>query len=284
MRYVMTTSALAAVLMASTITIQADDRPRGCGTGAGRGHGLEIVGLTADQRLVCFAEDRPNRARAIGLITGLLGDTTLVGIDFRPATGELYGVGNAGGLYTLDPRTAVATFKAQLSVPLAGQSFGVDFNPTVDRLRIVSDAGQNLRANVNDGVAITDTALNYTAGTVATGVVAAAYTNNDADVSTATTLVDVDVSLDQVAIQAPPNAGTLNPTGKLGLDAIDAGFDIYSQLENGRSVGHRAFAAIATADGARFYAINLLTGQARLRGRFDDHDDVVDIAIPLDQR
>jgi hypothetical protein len=45
------------------------------------------------------------------------------------------------------------------------------------------------------------------------GVTAAAYTNNDLNGDTATTLFDIDPINDQVAIQAPPNNGTLNPTG-----------------------------------------------------------------------
>src|SRR5262245_22415492 len=60
---------------------------------------LVVVGLTADQRLVCFDERRPGRASAIGTVVGLDGDTALVGIDYRPATGELVGLGNKGGLY-----------------------------------------------------------------------------------------------------------------------------------------------------------------------------------------
>src|SRR5262245_28788547 len=50
---------------------------------------LVAVGLTADQRLICFDERRPGRASSIGTVVGLDGDTTLVGIDYRPATGEL---------------------------------------------------------------------------------------------------------------------------------------------------------------------------------------------------
>ena len=59
----------------------------------------------------------------------------------------LYGVGNGGGVYSIDPATAQASFVSQLSVALDGTSFGVDFNPAAGRLRIVSDAGQNLRHN-----------------------------------------------------------------------------------------------------------------------------------------
>ena len=112
---------------------------------------LRVIGLTDDGRLVSFRARSPERTRDIGYVTGFTGaDTALVGIDFRVQNGKLYGVGNGGGVYTIDPRTAEATFVNALTVPLAGTLFGVDFNPAADRLRIVSDAGQNLAHNVND--------------------------------------------------------------------------------------------------------------------------------------
>jgi hypothetical protein len=169
-------------------------RPGRCGDSSGfalgfRLGGLEVVGLTANQRLVCFGEGVPSLARDIGAITNLSGDARIVGIDFRPATGELYGLGNAGGIYTIDVGTGEATFKSQLNVVLDGTIFDVDFNPTVDRLRIISDLGQNLRANVDTGMTPEDLDLVYPAPTPTpgTGVTGAAYTNNDLDATTATT-------------------------------------------------------------------------------------------------
>jgi hypothetical protein len=108
---------------------------------------LDVVGLTQDSRLISFQDDEPGNARDIGRINGLAGDARLVGIDYRPATGNngsqgvLYGLGNAGGVYTIDSG-ARATKVSQLSVALEGSSFGVDFNPAVDRLRIISDTGR----------------------------------------------------------------------------------------------------------------------------------------------
>ncbi len=275
-----------AALLAASAPLRADDDDdrfgrRRCGDG--RFRRLEVVGLTADQRLICFDERAPQRARTIGAVDTLVGgDTRLVGIDFRPATGELIGLGDQGGVYALDTDTAQATFKSRLNVALTGTSFGVDFNPTVDRLRIVSDGGQNLRANVTDGVTAVDAALNYPAA--ASGVTGAAYTNNDADPNTATTLFDIDSALDQVVIQAPPNNGSLSPTGKLGLDAaLEIGFDIYSDIDEGTTSRVRALASLSTGGGAGLYRINLLTGQASPRGSFDSGDQVVDIAIPLEQ-
>jgi hypothetical protein len=247
--------------------------------------------LTADQQIVCFREERAGKFRVTVPISGLQTDTKIVGIDFRPANGLLYGLGDAAGVYTIDPATGVASNRVQLvdanKVPivLSGTSFGVDFNPTVDRLRIVSDAGQNLRGNVADGSTTTDGVLNYLgppAVTPALGVVGAAYTNNDADTSTATTLYDIDSSLDQVVVQAPPNNGTLNPTGKLRVDTdANVGFDIFSYVKDGSTVANRAFASLTAGGYAAFYELDVLTGRASQRGSFSK--PVVDIAVPVVQ-
>lgn len=262
----------------------AGSREAGCG---GRGHDfkdkkrLSIVGLTDDQRLVRFGECNPGRTKSSGAITGLVGDTTIVGIDFRVQNGKLYGVGNAGGIYIIDPATAAATLDSQLTVALSGTSFGVDFNPAADRLRVVSDTGQNLRHDLNTDATTNDTALAYVPAATTT-IAGAGYTNNDLDASTATTLFDIDTGLDQVVIQSPANGGTLAATGKLGLDVdAGAGFDVYTSLRNGVAVGNRAFAALSAADVYGFYRVSLLTGKATLIGSFDAA--VVDIAIPLDQ-
>lgn len=272
-----------AVLLTGVAALPApasDDRPWLRTTGAGT---LDVIGLTADQRLVRFRESMPQRARTMGKVFGLTGDSKLVGIDYRPATGELYGLGDAGGVYTIDVETATATFKAQLNVALSGSSFGVDFNPTVDRLRIVSDTGQNLRANVADGVTAVDAMLNQ-AGATALGVTGVAYTNNDLDPSTATTLFDIDTTLDQVSIQAPPNNGSLNAAGKLLVDVgPSVGFDIYSRLGMGRTIANGAFASLTAGGRAGFFSVNLLTGEATLRGWFRVSDQVVDVAVPLIQ-
>ena len=174
---------------------------------------LTVIGLTEDGRLVRFRADSPRKLRDIGAITGLSGnDSSLVGVDFRVQDGKLYGVGNGGGVYTIDPSTADAQLVSTLTVPLRGLVFGVDFNPAADRLRIISDTGQNLAHNViAGGVTVENAPLTYTAppGTpvAAMGVTGAAYTNNDlapAGASTATTLFDVDTTMDQIVIQSPP--------------------------------------------------------------------------------
>lgn len=252
--------------------------------GGGGSRALLIVGLTTDQRLIFFRANAPQNASTIGTIQGLTGDTILVGIDFRVQDGLLYGVGNLGGIYTIDVNSGVATFVNQLTVAMTGTSFGVDFNPVADRLRIISNDGQNLRHDVNvGGVTIADGRLNYTVGTDALGVTGAAYTNNDLDVNTATTLYTVDSTLDQVAIQSPANSGSLVATGKLTVDtSAVVGFDIHSRVRNGVTVDVQAFASLTNSTGAAtFYSITLATGKAQARGSFRAEDQVVDIAIPL---
>jgi Domain of unknown function (DUF4394) len=126
---------------------------------------LRVIGLTEDGRLVSFRARSPERTRNLEHVTGFTGtDRALIGVDFRVQDGKLYGVGNGGGVYTIDPRTAEATLVNTLTMQLEGRVFGVDFNPAADRLRIISDAGQNLAHNVNaGGVTVANATLTYTA-------------------------------------------------------------------------------------------------------------------------
>jgi Domain of unknown function (DUF4394) len=252
---------------------------------------LTIFGLTANQKLVTFRECRPGRQREIGAVYGLEGDdNALVGIDFRVQDGELYGLGDGGGIYTIDTSTAALFKVTELTVDLDGDFFGVDFNPAADALRIISDTGQNLRhpfaAGMLQFMTQTDLPLNTGPGTTATGVTGAAYTNNDLDLTTGTTLFDIDTTLDQVVIQSPPNNGSLAATGLLTVDTdTPVGFDIFTRLRQGVAIANNAFATLVVDGTTGFYRINQLAGTAILIGNFsDDFDDpVVDIAIWLDR-
>jgi hypothetical protein len=158
----------------------------------------------------------------------------------------------------------------------------------VDRPRIVSDTGQNLRDNVDT---IVDGRLTYPPTppaqpdpTPAMGVTGAAYTNNDADPNTRTTLFDLDSVLDQTVIQAPANAGLLSPTGKLGVDTGAAvGADIYSWVRDGTTVDVRGLAALTVDGKSRLYRLDLLQGRASDRGAFSSRNQLTGIAIPLNQ-
>jgi Domain of unknown function (DUF4394) len=255
---------------------------------------LQVVGLTTDGRLVSFDADRPAQTRTIGKVKDLVGDMSLVGVDHRVQDGKLYGVGDAGGIYTLSTRDARATKVGQLTVALNGTSFGVDFNPAANRLRVVSNTGQNLRHNLDDATATAPPLAGMTvmdgnltvppATTPAMGIAAAAYTNNDLDPNTATTLFDLDTAADQIVVQSPANGGQLAATGKLLVDADPvAGFDIYSRQAVGTTQGNRGFATISVLGRYGFHQVDLLTGRATRVGSFRASTQVADIAIPLDQ-
>lgn len=257
---------------------------------------LNVVGLTSDQRLVSFASRSADQTRDLGKISGLQGDTRIVGIDYRVQNGKLYGVGDLGGVYTLNGN-AWAHKVSQLTVALSGGDFGVDFNPAANRLRVISDTGQNLRHNIDDpvgspaaGTTVADATLTNPAvppapGATALGVSGAGYTNNDLSAVTSTTLFDVDTTANRVSVQSPANAGTLAPTGGLGVAAAGgAGFDVYSSLRNGVTVSNTAFATLRVGGSYKFYLIDLLTGAATFQDPFPANRQVVDIAIPLSRR
>ncbi|GAA4311046.1 DUF4394 domain-containing protein [Streptomyces venetus] len=249
---------------------------------------LRAFGISGDGTLMAtFTTDRPQVLDWVRVVTGLSGDTGLIGIDFRVQDGLMYGVGNKGGIYTIKtpPATAdvVVTKVSQLQYALHGTNFGVDFNPAADRLRVISDNGQNLRHNLNDHSTLQD--LNLTTPPIegtTKGVSAAAYTNNDLNAATATTLVDINTTTDQVVLQSPANNGTLAPTGSLGIDAgINAGMDIYSTLSGGKTVDNAAFASLTPsgANSPSLYGIDVLTGQATSIGQFPLN--ITDLAISL---
>jgi hypothetical protein len=244
---------------------------------------VDVIGLADGTSLVRFTTADTALAPPV-TVSGLEGDTRLVGIDFRVQDRTLYGVGEAGGLYSLTDG-GIATKVGQLAQPLDGEVFGVDFNPAANALRIISDTGQNLRqpfATTPLAESIADTALTNPAqapatGTVpATGVVSAAYTNNDTQDTTATSLFVLDAGAGRISLQSPANGGTLTPTGNLGVDAEAGwGFDIHT-AEDGVNTG---YATMQDDRGYALYSIDLLSGTAT---RIDALDEAVsDIAVDL---
>jgi hypothetical protein len=201
-------------------------------------------------------------------ITGLQPGEFIHGIDVRPATGVLYGLGSAGRLYTLDPLTGTAALQAVLITDptdttnpfsaLSGTAFGVDFNPVADRLRVVSNAQQNLRIDVDNGQVLTDGTLSGLPQ-----VVASAYTNNLPGATT-TTLYGIDFGGSRIVIQLPSDDGTLTTVGPLGFRGSPfAGFDISSL--DGTAFAAFSFTGPPSRDNP-LYTINLNTGAATFVG------------------
>jgi hypothetical protein len=190
-----------------------------------------VYAVTAANRLVSFSSSNPCKIITNTRIRGLQPGEQILGMDFRPANGKLYGLGSTSRLYVLDPKTnwATAVGTQPFSVTLSGSAFGFDFNPAVDRIRIVSNNGQNLRVHPDTGAVVAkDGALNYiNAPNVKTTVVGAAYTNPDTDPNTPTALYDIDAGFDLMALQNPPNNGVLSIVGVTNLNTTAlTGFDI----------------------------------------------------------
>src|SRR4051794_17907907 len=66
------------------------------------------VGLTSANTLVRFDTATPAVVTTVGPIAGLVGGDSIIGIDFRPATGELFGLGSGSRLYVINPTTGAA--------------------------------------------------------------------------------------------------------------------------------------------------------------------------------
>jgi hypothetical protein len=238
-----------------------------------------MFALTANNQLLSFNPGYPNIINSTRNITGLSQGESLVGIDFRPANGQLYALSSANQLYVINPSSGGATPVGQpLTTPVNGASFGFDFNPTVDRIRVVSNADQDLRLNPNNAaVAGVDGTLAYAATDANAGqdpnIVGSAYTGNFAG-STMTTLYGIDSARDTLVTQgsvgsAPvsPNTGQLFTIGSLGIDTGDmVGFDIAPiTVPNATPATPAAFAGFVSltppgGGASTLYTINLATG------------------------
>lgn len=246
--------------------------------------GETIYAIVERNTIIQFSSNNACTMTSRIRVKGLQAGERLEGIDFRPLNGQLYGLGSQSRLYTINLTSGIATqIGTPFTTPLNGTLFGFDFNPTVDRIRVVSDTGQNLRLHPDTGaVAAVDLPLAYASTDVNAGatpyVNGAAYTNPDNDPATGTTLYDIDTNLDILASQLPPNDGTLNTIGSLNISVNQpAGFDI--------SISGMAYAALQTNDNAtkcaptKLFTIDLTTGNATLLGGIGTGERILGIAV-----
>jgi Domain of unknown function (DUF4394) len=216
-----------------------------------------LYGATSTNQLITFHSDSPGHVRSAVPISGLQPNEIILALDVRPATGQLYGLGSLNHVYVISPLSGatMAVGSGTFSPPLAGTSFGFDFNPAVDRIRVTSDGRQNLRINPEDGaVAAQDDPLAYAEGDAGAGinpaVGSAAYT-----AEAQPRLLDIDSTRDVLVQQNPPNDGKLNTIGPLGVDIQEpVGFDI--------AADGRGYVAAKRAGGAapELFVVDLATG------------------------
>lgn len=233
----------------------------------------KVFGVTTTGKLVSFAPSAPGTVTAIGTI-GVAAGETVRSIDFRPSIGPKNGQlvafatapGGVGKLYAVDPTNAAATLISTLAADatdvsspytaVAGTSGGIDFNPLPDRLRTVTDVGQNLRSNVDSGATTTDATLSVT------GIHGAAYTNSFTSTASTTLyyLRDVGAGNSTLHTTTAPNDGVLTTVG------TDLGADYSSVGDLDIAGGQNGFvlAALQPSGGglSGLFRINLTTGVA----------------------
>ena len=184
--------------------------------------------LTGDNTLVQIDTTTLRATRPVP-ITGA--PAPIMSVALRPSNGMLYGLTNGSQLVTIDPKTGQATAATALDKPVdVGARAAINFNPTVDRLRVVGLGGGNYRINVDTGAVTVDGKLAYAPATpyAATppALAAAAYTNHMAGAKE-TMLYTIDAVLAQINLQAPPNDGVQQPKKQLdGILPRGMGFDI----------------------------------------------------------
>jgi len=230
-------------------------------------------------------------------VSGVATGQTLVGMDFRPATSELYALGynpmnGEGRLYTLNLTTGAATAigAAPFVLKTGMGKVSVDFNPTVDRIRVTGSDNSNFRLHPVTGVvAATDGNLSFAAADVNAGkdpsVGAGAYTNSF-NGATMTTLYNYDDSLNVLTTQIPPNNGTLNTIGASGImvNLADPSTDM-DIFYNPFSMINQAYLSANTGTSANddFYTLDLSTGAVTLVGRIGNGIAINDIAVLVQQ-
>jgi hypothetical protein len=239
----------------------------------------ELFALTFDNAIFGFDSATPGAISAPRPITGTVGNEPLLGIDFRPATGALYGISFQGRLYTLDATTGAATL-AGVTVGPAAPALGLDFNPVADYLRVVTipaepNPARNLRINVDTAQGVAEGTLRYAPGDLGFGrtpnVTGLAYTSNVPGAG-ATTLFGIDNVQRVLVRQDPESEGALTTVGSLELAATvstSLGFDISGVT----GTAYAAFTPLAGQPDAgipQLYTLNLQTGAATRVGRIGD--------------
>jgi hypothetical protein len=249
MRSTRTSAAWAAVAVATSllgVTVSAQTQTTAVATsGIAKGVTLpnsRVYALTSDNALYFLKPGASNYVR--GGRVDVSDGGNLIGIDFRPADGQLYGLTDRGGLYTIDlsSRYFGASTKVSQVNPRFSGGFGalVDFNPVLNALRITGSNDQNIAVvNGANGGNLNTTAVQtkftYAQGDVNFGkdpeIVGGAY-NNNFNGATATLFYLVDHDLDTLVTISGKNATGSSNTGAGLLQTVGPFVDEYGNALN----------------------------------------------------
>lgn len=261
-----------------------------------------ITGSAAGSSLIQFDSASPGSAISIGNLTGIPAGHSVRAIDFRPATGQLYAMStnatNGYNIYTVNLSTAALSLVGGGTTTTGNfpSRVSIDFNPVVDRIRVVAGNNLNLRINpITGALAAQDANIAYAAGDPNNTALAAfpadaAYSNNVAG-ATSTTMYVFDFNRDVLSTQGSlggvisPNTGQLftvgvavgltDPTGFLTNDA-GIGFDISSQT----GIAYLSYQDDEPGFAETFSTINLSNGLVTPIGAFNGFN-VMDISVAI---
>lgn len=240
---------------------------------------LTFFGLGTANELYMYRSGPPATLLSNTVITGLRDGELMMAIDFRPATRVLYGVSNMNYIYTISTTTgfgsvpmgtATKVSDTPFSPGIEGTMVGFDFDPRADRIRIVTDKGQNIRIDPNTGQVV-GIDLSVASQTVAINGIAYSYYSSG---TFASTLYDLDI-LEGKLYKQNPMGGTLTLVGPTGLTISgEGGFDISSRgiaMATLLASGTPTFGTTANdetvTEAYRLYGISLRNGQATSLGK-----------------
>lgn len=222
------------------------------------------IGIDGLNRLIEFNVASPGTITSVRNILNLALGETIVGADIRPSTGALYALSSLNNLYTI-AREGAATLVAPVTGATPdGPSFGFDFNPVADAIRVISSStGQNLSINPTTAVATVQSPV--TPGT--NTIVGAAYTNSVSPAPVSTILYTINgAATSTLNIQAPPATGVQTVVGPLTVAAgafpALTGFDIQPGTNSAYLV-----TSSSSAQPSSLYSVNLVSGLATLIGQ-----------------
>ena len=263
-----------------------------------------IFAINDSNQLFSFDSATPGITTTPTTVTGVTAGFLLRAIDFRPATGQLYAVGTSstttGQVFVIDTVNNTAT-PFGVVITLTGNTstrISIDWNPVVDRLRIVTASDQNYRFNPNDMLLTTDSSLMYAAGDPGGGpplgptanqITAAAYTNNFAG-ATSTTLYAWDSTYDRLVTIGSvggspnnPNDGmlfTVNSASGPPPSTVSFGLGMDISISGVAYLNFDDFNSDGTPDPEHLGIVDLATGEVTDLGQIGTGGlDVVDFAV-----
>jgi hypothetical protein len=265
----------------------------------------ELYGITnqSPRHLVSFTPVGPTIGYTSDrAITGVAGGDTIIGMDVSPRDGGIYLLaknGSAGTLYSLDASTAAATAVGQLvadpadtSAPYNGlndSTFGIDFNPQSNLLRLTGGFGSTDNLRVDPATARVTTDIPITAASTHLGGVA--FHNNDNTLATNTVQYGYNYSADQWGKVTTPNDGSTwtviqnNSTFASGIGA-DVGLDespsgtMYETHWNSTPTDAQRLYSVTSIDGPTVVHTLIGTLPTELVGMAAAIDNIVGVDSP----